>query len=108
MQKMLLVSQVANLAQEVEYEPVEAFNYVKQQMRSVSLDEEATSVDQTETDDQSEKVIDMNKRHALTGSLEFSEKMKLLHLLDQWEEPARRDHNKVCRKSCQLNSGKCV
>jgi hypothetical protein len=43
-----------------------------------------------------EKVIDTSKRDPLTGSLNYSEKVKLMQLLDQWEEPDRRDnHSRV-------------
>ena len=37
-----------------------------------------------------EKVIDTSARDPLTGSLHRSEKMKLLQLLDEWEEPDRK------------------
>ena len=49
----------------------------------------------TKSDGRIDQVIDTNRRHPLTGSLEFSEKMKLMSLLEQWEEPDRRDerHN---------------
>ena len=41
---------------------------------------------QTQTD----HVIDTTNRDPLTGSLHFSEKMKLMQLLDRWEEPERK------------------
>jgi len=43
----------------------------------------------------SERVIDTTKRNPLTGSLEFSEKIKLMTLLEQWEEPERHDEGRV-------------
>jgi hypothetical protein len=42
-----------------------------------------------------ENVIDLTKRHPLTGSLNFSERLKLMSLLEQWEEPVRRQEGKV-------------
>jgi len=38
-----------------------------------------------------EVVIDPTKRDVLTGSLTYSEKLKLMQLLDAWEEPVRHD-----------------
>ena len=38
----------------------------------------------------SEKVIDMDARDPLTGSLHSSERIKLMQLLGQWEEPERK------------------
>ena len=37
-------------------------------------------------------VIDTTKRDPLTGSLHHSEKMKLMQLLGQWEEPEGYAH----------------
>jgi len=37
-------------------------------------------------------LIDPTRRDALTGSLHFSEKLKLMQLLEQWEEPERHSH----------------
>ena len=42
-----------------------------------------------------EKVIDTDRRDPLTGSLMESEKMKLVQLLERWEEPDRNSANLV-------------
>lgn len=40
-----------------------------------------------------EPVIDMNNRDPLTGSLDRSEKLKIMQLLERWEEPDRFYHH---------------
>lgn len=44
---------------------------------------------------ESSKLIDTYNRDPLTGSLRFSEKIKMMELLDRWEEPERSDRHKV-------------
>jgi hypothetical protein len=44
------------------------------------------------------QVIDTSRRDPLTGSLHYSEKLKLMQLLEQWEEPEIRDGNSVSSK----------
>ena len=39
-----------------------------------------------------QEVFDPSNRDPLTGSLHFSEKLKLMQLLEQWEEPERHNH----------------
>ena len=41
----------------------------------------------TAADDRSERVIQMDNRDPLTGSLHISEKMKLMQILGRWEDP---------------------
>lgn len=49
--------------------------------------------------------VDTSKRDPLTGSLHSSEKLKLMQLLDQWEEPDRSfDPNHVRSPCLQLLS----
>ena len=43
--------------------------------------------DDTAADDRSERVIQMDNRDPLTGSLHISEKMKLMQILGRWEDP---------------------
>jgi hypothetical protein len=54
---------------------------------SIHLEEDNDSVS---TEKKKENiVIDTSKRHPLTGSLMASERMKLMQLLERWEEPER-------------------
>jgi hypothetical protein len=46
------------------------------------------------------EVIDTNNRNPLTGALSYSEKLHLLDLLDQWEEPER--HNNAAKVRTRL------
>lgn len=84
MRKMLLISEVARLAKSK-----------SKQIRSSSLKKLNLFDDDTEVEsvgtEEANNVIDMNKRDALTGSLHYSEKLKLMQLLEQWEEPTRYD-----------------
>jgi hypothetical protein len=115
LKKMLLISQVAGLAKEIEKDSVamdqtspdslEAFGYQnRENLRGVVFDEDFTSTafspnEESPTTD-TEKEIDTSKRCPLTGKLHASEKLKLMQLLDQWEEPDRSfDPNQV-RPSC--------
>lgn len=44
---------------------------------------------------ESDTFINTSNRDPLTGSLRFSEKIKMMQLLDRWEEPERNDRYKV-------------
>jgi hypothetical protein len=50
-----------------------------------------------------ENVIDMSNRDPLTGSLHPSEKLKIMQLLERWEEPDRySNHHAVSLSSSPL------
>jgi hypothetical protein len=113
MKKMLLISQVAGLAKEIEKDsagmdmtiPVssEAFGWNRENLRGAVFVEDDTddaTIRSKRSLNTSEKLIDTSRRDPLTGSLHSSEKLKLMQLLEQWEEPDRRfDHNRV-RSPC--------
>jgi len=58
----------------------------------------------------SHRLIDPNRRDPLTGSLHFSEKLKLMQLLEQWEEPERQSHasNEIASISAVLRFRKAL
>jgi hypothetical protein len=118
LKRILLISQVAGLAKEIEKDSVamdktspvtfEAFGYHnRENLRGVVFDEDFTSQAFSPTEESpcdattdTGKEIDTSKRCPLTGKLHASEKLKLMQLLDQWEEPDRSfDPNQV-RPSC--------
>jgi hypothetical protein len=59
---------------------------------TIDLDEENESVAAGNDDHQ---LIDASRRDKLTGSLAHSERMKLMQLLERWEEPERGSSSKV-------------
>jgi hypothetical protein len=109
MKKMLLISQVAVLAKEIEKDSTamattipavsEAFGWKRENLRGIVFVEDDTDDATTPSKpslNTSENVIDTSRRDPLTGSLHSSEKTKLLQLLEEWEEPDRRfDRNRV-------------
>jgi hypothetical protein len=113
MKKMLLISQVAGLAKEIEKDsaatdmaiPVtsEAFGWNREHLRGIVFVEDDTDDATTRSKrslNTAENVIDTSRRDPLTGSLHSSEKLKLMQLLEEWEEPDRRfDRNRV-RSPC--------
>ena len=54
--------------------------------------------------------FDVTRRDALTGSLHFSEKLKLMQILEQWEEPALHTHasNEIASISAVLRFRKAL
>jgi hypothetical protein len=109
MKKMLLISQVAGLAKEIEKDAVamdmttsavsETFGWKRENLRGIVFVEDETDDATTPLKpslNTAENVIDISRRDPLTGSLHSSEKLKLMQLLEDWEEPDRRfDHNRV-------------
>jgi hypothetical protein len=105
MKKMLLISQVAGLAKEIEKDSVasdmaipvtsEAFGWNREHLRGIVFVEDDTDDATTRSKrslNTAENVIDT--------SLHSSEKLKLMQLLEEWEEPDRRfDRNRV-RSPC--------
>ena len=57
-----------------------------------------------------ERLIDPTRRDALTGSLAFSDKLKLMQLLEQWEEPEQHTHasNEIASISAVLRFRKAL
>ena len=120
MNKMLLVSEVAGLAKDIERShismkvtmpvPSECFgrsreSCVAHERQDASIDDD-TDGDTTNSPRSkrsaatSERVIDTTARDPLTGSLHQSERIKIMQLLEQWEEPSRRFHQShVCTPS---------
>jgi hypothetical protein len=109
MKKMLLISHVAGLAKEIEKDSAamdmaipavsEAFGWRREHLRGIVFVEDDTDEATTPskpTLNTAENVIDTSRRDPLTGSLHSSEKLKLMQLLEEWEEPDRRfDRNRV-------------
>jgi hypothetical protein len=116
MSKMLLISQVAGLAKEIEKNSVamdltipvtsEAFGWNREDLNGIDFaedDEEDNTINTPRSKrslNTAEKVIDTSKRDPLTGSLLTSEKLKLFQLLEQWEEPDRRFDRDHVRSMC--------
>jgi hypothetical protein len=71
-----------------------AWAHARESLRGMNLPNEAND-DAASVVTNTENVIDLTKRHPLTGSLNFSEKLKLMSLLEQWEEPIRRQEGNV-------------
>lgn len=113
MKKMLLISQVAGFAKEIEKDsaamditiPVtsEAFGRNREYLRGIVFVEDDTDDATTPSKRDfkvADNVIDTSRRDPSTGSLHSSEKLKLMQLLEEWEEPDRRlDRNHV-RSPC--------
>jgi hypothetical protein len=99
MKKMLLISQVAGLAKEIEKDSAATFSWKREHLRGIVFVEDDTDDATTPFKpslNTAENVIDTSRRDPLTGSLHSSEKMKLMQLLEEWEEPDRRvDRNRV-------------
>jgi hypothetical protein len=113
MKKMLLISQIAGLAKEIEKDSAatdmtirvtsEAFGWNRESLRGVVFVDDDTDDATTRSKrslNTAEKVIDTSRRDPLTGSLHSSEKLKLRQLLEQWEEPDRRDDRDRVRLVC--------
>lgn len=114
MRKMLLVSEVAGLARDIERSsfdmdvsiPVdsEALGSNKETLHGLNFadddadDNTVMSPRSRRSEHTAEKVIDTDAVDPLTGSLNTSEKIKLTQLLERWEEP-NRSRNAV-RTSC--------
>jgi hypothetical protein len=107
MKKMLLISQVAGLAAEIETDSAcmdmqlpdssEAFGCKRKYLHGVDYVEDFTSKAFGLND---EKGIDSTRKDPLTGSLHSSEKLKLMQLLGQWEEPDRLSDRNLVRPPC--------
>ena len=109
MKKMLLISQVAGLAKEIEKDSAamdmtipavsEALGWKRENLRGIVFVEDDTDDATTPSRPRlntAEKVINASRRDPLTGSLHSSEKLKLMQLLEEWEEPDRQfDRNRV-------------
>jgi hypothetical protein len=113
MQKMLLISQITGLAKEIEKDSAamdmtvsvtpEAFGWNRESLRGVVFvedDPDDATTRSRRSLNTAEKVIDTSRRDPLTGSLHSSEKLKLIQLLEQWEEPDRRDDRNRVRSPC--------
>lgn len=81
-------------------------------LRGIAFDDDEDDTagnESTHTHGTNEKVIDTTKRDPLTGSLHYTEKAKLMQLLDQWEEPeSRDDRSKVSGKYTLKKNGICT
>ena len=90
------ISQLANHLHSSGYRAV-ALAPGRLEVKYASDDEEDSTRPRTLNDGSgtSERTINAQKRNTLTGSLEFSEKMKLMSMLDQWEEPTYQDDQNV-------------
>ncbi|KAG7373470.1 mechanosensitive ion channel [Nitzschia inconspicua] len=94
MNKMVLVAEVAQLSRRIE-RSMTMKDYgrdLPSRMKSIkdlsiNLEEDNDSVSSERKTEN--VVIDTSKRNPLTGSLLSSERMKLLQLLERWEEPER-------------------
>lgn len=101
---MILVSEVANLGKEIEkhgdrmlkrkkMDPNESrkvFNGVFATSHSLGdVDREHSVVDDTSLSSEigSDRVIDEERRNKFTGTLDYSQKIRLEELLGKWEEP---------------------
>jgi hypothetical protein len=113
--KMLLISQVAGLANEIERDsvamdktiPVTFGHNNRESLRGVDFAEDFTSKAFCPNEESSrgattqlEEEIDTSKRCPTTGGLHPSEKLKLMQLLDQWEEPDRIFDSNHVRSPC--------
>jgi hypothetical protein len=113
MKKMLLISQVAGLAKEIEKDSAsidmtipavsEAFGWNDENLRGIVFVEDDTDAATTPSRPslkRAESVFDFSRRDPLTGGLHASEKLKLMQLLEEWEEPnIAFDQNRV-RSPC--------
>jgi hypothetical protein len=117
MKKMLLISQVAGLANEIEKDsvamdktsPVTFGHKNRESLRGVDFAEDFTSKAFCPNEESlcgapthTEEEIDTSKRCPTTGGLHPSEKLKLMRLLDQWEEPDRRFDRHLVSSPCLL------
>jgi hypothetical protein len=119
MSKMILVSQVAAFGRQLEKlhsrgaresvaEPVRELSW---SLRSLMDDTTVDGPDpfppvqnnpaSPETD-RAENVIDSDNKDVFTGSLRDSERMKIVQLLDEWEEPERKLENPVSKLSPEV------
>lgn len=101
---MLLISEVGGLAKEIEKAAKNKtlnFPSASEKFGGGSLHFDLSEADEDEStsgatprkesmaDIGPDNVIDMNNRDPLTGSLNRSEKLKIMQLLERWEEPDR-------------------
>jgi hypothetical protein len=107
MGKMFLVSEVASLARHLEKSrspmPTEYLGWSEGDFATVTDDGDTIRSTSFSARGLADNVIDTNNRDPLTGSLHFSEKLKLMQLLDQWEEPEARPHASVSQEGDPTN-----
>lgn len=111
MQKILLISDVSNFAKKVsvgggqssarQFMDSEALQSLQFDAHGVTLaDDEASGESSiasgsTKTSRNPDKVFDSGRRDALTGSLSSSQKVKVIQLLENWDEPELADKKPV-------------
>jgi hypothetical protein len=114
--KMLLISQVAGLANEIKKDSAVVMDKTsrvsfghdnREGLRGVDYAEDFTSKAFGPNEESTcgatkatEEEIDTSKRCPTTGGLHPSEKLKLMQLLEQWEEPDRRFDRHLVRSPC--------
>eukprot|EP00977_Amphora_coffeiformis_P012336 scaffold3043_cov180-Amphora_coffeaeformis.AAC.28 len=123
MSKVLLVGEVASFAKDVEQFADErgegtAEKLIKENAAMHGLvfndsneDDEATNMSGSRYFDTSTRSMDPAKRDPLTGTLQMSEKMQIMQLLEQWEEPVQHDNrsgNEIASISAVLRFRKAL
>jgi hypothetical protein len=111
MQKLLLISDVASFAKKVsmggsqssvrQFMGSEALQSLHFDAHGVTHDDDEASgegsiaSESTKTSRNPNKVFDSGRRDALTGSLSSSQKVKVIQLLENWDEPELADKKPV-------------
>ena len=97
MSKMLLVGEVASFAKDVERLAAErgegtTERLIAQNAAIHGLSFVCSNEDEETVTNMSTKSMDPAKRDPLTGTLQYSERMQIMQLLEQWEEPVQHDN----------------
>ena len=103
---VFLVAEVASLAKHLERAatPLPTEHLGWSQGDFCEADDGDTIKTVTSARGAADMVIDTNNRDPLTGSLHFAEKLKLMTLLEQWEEPQAQHHANVSRDAERRSS----
>ena len=105
MSKLLLIGEVASFARDVERLSAERGEGTSERLIAENAtihglvyngsnedEDTATNKSGSRYLDTSTRSMDPNKRDPLTGTLQYSEKMQIMQLLEQWEEPVHHDN----------------
>lgn len=89
MHKVLMISEVAGLGRRIDDLSSEMPADLLRCTDLMQEGNETIASNECKSQENVDNVVDLSKRDPLTGSLHFSEKLKLMQLLDQWEEPTK-------------------